>query len=91
MLRMEMNCRIKDVGYGFLLFGSTRVTVILLFTIVFALTEIKIIVMIFNQQIFQWGVSPKFVTHASPHFKHTSVVQINRGSKERFFGSNTCI
>ena len=52
MLRMEIN-----VGYGFLRFGSTRVTVISLFTIVFALTEIKIIVMIFYQQIFQFGLA----------------------------------
>ena len=52
MLRMEIN-----VGYGFLLFGSTRVTVISLFTIVFALTEIKIIVMIFYQQIFQFRLA----------------------------------
>ena len=44
MLRMEIN-----VGVRFILFGFTKVTVILLFTIVFALTEIKTIVMILNR------------------------------------------
>ena len=54
MLRMEIN-----VGYGFLLFGFTRDTVISLFTIVFALTEIKIIAMILNRQNYQFGLADR--------------------------------
>ena len=49
MLQMEINTT-------YLLFGSLRVTVISLFTLVFALMEIKIIVIIFYQQIYQFGL-----------------------------------
>ena len=54
---MEINTGNQDVEHGYLLFGSLRVTVISLFTLVFALMEIKIIVIIFYQQIFQFGLA----------------------------------